>query len=248
MANAAKNQATYEDLLRVPENMIGEIVFGTLVTQPRPASPHAWAATALTGDLDGPFRRGRGGPGGWVLLLEPEIHFGADAVVPDMAGWRRERMPAMPEVPFFTLAPDWVMEIVSPSTMAHDRVDKASIYAREGVRFLWFVDPTAHTLETHTLENGRWLRTGAQAVAARGIRLPNPRTTVIPIVDVEALMNPVPERRQGSCDVANVPRAGGHPPHDNYATAVTGSPLDFLIRTPERTAGRSNPRRAHNSA
>jgi Uma2 family endonuclease len=161
MANAAKRQATYEDLLKVPENMIGEIVLGTLVTQPRPASPHAWAATALTGDLDGPFRRGRGGPGGWVLLLEPELHLGADIVVPDMAGWRRERMPAMPEVPFFTLSPDWVLEIVSPSTMAHDRVDKASIYAREGVSYLWFVDPTAHTLETHTLENGRWLRTGA---------------------------------------------------------------------------------------
>lgn len=161
MADAAKSHATYEDLLSVPDTMIGEIVFGALVTQPRPSSPHAWAATALTGDLDGPFRRGRGGPGGWVLLLEPELHLGADIVVPDMAGWRRERMPEMPEVAFFTLAPDWVLEIVSPSSMAHDRVDKASIYAREGVHYLWFVDPTARTLESHALESGRWVRTGA---------------------------------------------------------------------------------------
>jgi Uma2 family endonuclease len=161
MANAAKSHATYQDLLAVPDNMIGEIVYGVLVTQPRPASPHAWAATALTGDLDGPFRRGRGGPGGWVLLLEPELHLGADVVVPDMAGWRRERMPQMPEVAFFTLAPDWVLEIVSPSSMAHDRVDKAGIYAREQVSFLWFVDPTARTLESHRLESGRWMRMGA---------------------------------------------------------------------------------------
>jgi Uma2 family endonuclease len=161
MAEAAKRKATYEDLLRVRGNMIAEIVCGTLVTQPRPASPHAWVATVLTGDLSGPFQRGRGGPGGWVLLYEPELHLGADMLVPDIAGWRRERMPEMPEVPFFTLAPDWVLEIVSPSTAAHDRVDKAGIYARERVSFFWLIDPAARTLETYVLENQRWVGIGA---------------------------------------------------------------------------------------
>lgn len=141
--------------------MIAEIVHGTLVTQPRPSSPHAWAATVLLGEFDAPFRRGRDGPGGWVLLFEPELHLGPDILVPDMAGWRRERMPVMPEVPFFTLAPDWVAEIVSPSTAAHDRVDKAGIYAREGVRYLWLIDPAAYTLEAHVLENDCWVRAGA---------------------------------------------------------------------------------------
>jgi Uma2 family endonuclease len=161
MAEAAKRQATYEDLLLVRENMIAEIVHGSLVTQPRPASPHAMVATVLTGDLSGPFQRGRGGPGGWVLLYEPELHVGGDILVPDIAGWRRERMPEMPEVSYFTLAPDWVLEIVSPSTAAHDRVDKAGIYAREGVRYFWLIDPAARTLESHILEDGRWVRIGA---------------------------------------------------------------------------------------
>jgi Uma2 family endonuclease len=157
----AKRQATYQDLLEVQDTMIAEIVYGTLVTQPRPASPHAWAASVLGEELGPPFRRGRGGPGGWILLDEPELHFGTDVLVPDLAGWRRERMPVMPEAPFFTMAPDWVAELLSPSTAAHDRVDKASIYAHEGVEFFWLIDPAAQTLEAHRLSNGQWVRVGA---------------------------------------------------------------------------------------
>lgn len=161
MPEPAKRQATYEDLLAVPDTMIAEIVFGTLVTQPRPASRHAWAGSVLGEELGPPFRRGRGGPGGWVLLDEPELHLGADILVPDMAGWRRERMPEMPDAPFFTLAPDWVAEILSPGTAAHDRVDKASIYAREGVAFLWLIDPAAQVLEANALKDSQWVRIGA---------------------------------------------------------------------------------------
>jgi Uma2 family endonuclease len=161
MAEPAKRDAAYQDLLEVPDTMIAEIVFGTLVTQPRPASSHALAASVLGEELGPPFRRGRGGPGGWILLDEPELHLGADILVPDMAGWRRERMPEMPDAPFFTLAPDWVAEILSPGTAAHDRVDKASIYAREGVGFLWLIDPDVQTLEAHLLRSEQWVRIGA---------------------------------------------------------------------------------------
>lgn len=161
MAESAASHATYEDLVGVPDNMIGEIVHGTLVTQPRPDSLHAWVATVLNEELGGPFRRGHAGPGQWMLLFEPELHLGADVLVPDMAGWRRERLPEMPEASFFTLVPDWVTEVVSPFTAAHDRVDKAGIYAREAVSFFWLIDPVARTLETHVLEDARWVRTGA---------------------------------------------------------------------------------------
>jgi Uma2 family endonuclease len=161
MADAAARHATYEDLLGVPDTMIAEIVCGTLVTQPRPGSSHAWVASAIGDELGGPFRRGRGGPGGWVILFEPELHLGADILVPDFAGWTRERMPVMPDVAYFTLAPDWALEILSTNSAAHDRVDKAAIYAREGVSYLWFIDPAAQTLEANVLENEHWVRIGA---------------------------------------------------------------------------------------
>jgi Uma2 family endonuclease len=127
----------------------------------RPASPHASATSVLEGELHGPFRRGTGGPGGWILLFEPELHFHGDVLVPDLAGWRRERMPEMPVAVAFELAPDWVCEVVSPSTAGTDRVRKMPIYAREGVGYVWLVDPIAQTLEVCRLENGRWVHLGA---------------------------------------------------------------------------------------
>lgn len=126
-----------------------------LYTHPRPASRHSRAATKLGAELDGPFDRGRGGPGGWLLLDEPELHLGDDIVVPDIAGWRRERMPELPDVAYFTLAPDWVCEILSDSTEAVDRTDKMIIYGREGVSHVWLVDPIARTLEVFRLARGK---------------------------------------------------------------------------------------------
>jgi Uma2 family endonuclease len=148
---------TYEDLLVIPEHHIGQIVEGVLHAHPRPASPHARAASVLGSDLSGPFDRGRGGPGGWLILDEPELHLGADILVPDLAAWRRERMPEMPHAAFFTLAPDWVCEILSPSTNKLDRGPKRRVYAREKVRHLWFVDPTDKTLEVFRLEGESYL-------------------------------------------------------------------------------------------
>jgi Uma2 family endonuclease len=155
-----KRRATYQDLMQVPDTKVAEIIDGELFVSPRPASPHAFAATLLGTDLVASFHRDAGdpdGPGGWWLLLEPELHFGEDVVVPDWAGWRRERMPVFPEAAFFTLAPDWVCEVVSPSTGRLDRSRKMGVYGREGVANLWLVDPLSRTLEIYRLEAGRWV-------------------------------------------------------------------------------------------
>jgi Uma2 family endonuclease len=155
-----KRPATYDDLRRVPDTMVAEIIDGELIATPRPASPHARAATALGSDLFGPFDRPPGdpaGPGGWWLLFEPELHLGPDVVVPDVAGWRRTRLPTLPDVPAFELAPDWVCEVVSPATGAVDRGRKMRVYARERVAHLWILDPVLRTLEVYRLDGSRWV-------------------------------------------------------------------------------------------
>jgi hypothetical protein len=158
-----RRPASYQQILALPEHVVGEIVDGELHVSPRPASPHAFTNSGLSYELMGPFQRGRGGPGGWWLLTEPELHFGAQVVVPDLAGWRRERMPQVPEVAFFELAPDWVCEVASPSTAKLDRTKKTRVYARAGVGHLWIVDPLARTLEVFRLERGRWSLVAAHA-------------------------------------------------------------------------------------
>lgn len=156
MADPDRQRATYQDVLNAPEHHIAQVIDGTLYTQPRPGFLHQQAATTLGEELGPPFRRGRGGPGGWVFFDEPELHLGADVVVPDLAGWRSERFVAPNKVPYFTQPPDWVCEILSPSTARLDRVRKLPIYAREQVKHTWLIDPIARTLEVFRLENGRW--------------------------------------------------------------------------------------------
>jgi Uma2 family endonuclease len=156
MSKALKKDATYADLCAVPDNFVAEILGGELYASPRPASPHGHAAGALGAKLGGPFQFGENGPGGWWFHPEPELHFGSDVVVPDIAGWRRERMPTVPDVAFFTLAPDWLCEVLSPSTETIDRRKKLPIYARAGVAHVWLVDPLEHTLEVLRLEFERW--------------------------------------------------------------------------------------------
>ncbi len=148
--------ATYADIEALPPNMVGQLVGGVLHAHPRPALPHALAASALGEELGPPFKRGRGGPGGWVILDEPELHFGDDVLVPDLAGWRRERMPEVPAAAFVSLASDWVTEVLSPSTSALDRAGKLPIYATQGVRHVWLVDPLARTLELFRLDGGTY--------------------------------------------------------------------------------------------
>jgi len=158
VADPAQRRAGYEDVLNAPAHMVAEVIDGELRLQPRPAKPHAAAASALGEELGPPFKRGRGGPGGWILLDEPELHLGADILVPDLASWRRERMQAIvADEPFFTLSPDWVAEIVSPRTEKFDRTDKLRIYSREQVSWVWLVDPLQHTLELLRRGDAGWI-------------------------------------------------------------------------------------------
>jgi len=149
--------ATYDDLVKLPENLVAEIVGGELHASPRPAPRHAVAYARTTGLLASAFDSGRGGPGGWWILAEPELHLGPDVLVPDLAGWRRERMPRVPETAYFPLAPDWICEILSPSTASLDRAKKLVVYAREGIAHAWLMDPVARTLEVLRLDAGHWM-------------------------------------------------------------------------------------------
>lgn len=151
MASVAPCRATYDDLLALPRIVVGEIIGGELHTQPRLGGPHAAVASLLGMVLGNPFHRGSGGPGGWIILDEPELHLGADILVPHLSGWRRTRMPEVPDAAAFNLPPDWVAEVLSPSTAALDRVQKLPIYARENVSHVWLLDPRLQTLEAFAL-------------------------------------------------------------------------------------------------
>jgi len=170
--SSERRRATYEDLCKVPDHLVAEIIDGELFTSPRPALPHALASSmigfALIGAFGGP-PEGATAPGGWWILDEPELHLGEDVLVPDLAGWRRERLPAIPDAAALSLPPDWACEIVSPSTGALDRGRKMQVYARERVGHLWIVDPGPRTVEVYRLEGGRWVvaSTHAGSMAAR---------------------------------------------------------------------------------
>ncbi|MEO0973769.1 MAG: Uma2 family endonuclease [Pseudomonadota bacterium] len=157
MSHTASKSATYADLLALPDHVVGEIVDGELHASPRPATPHAHVASTLGMDIGSSFQRGRGGPGGWWILDEPELHLGSDILVPDLAGWRRERMPTLPRAPFIQLAPDWVCEVVSPSTARLDRTGKLPIYARAEVGHAWLLAPDAHSLEMFRRDSEHWI-------------------------------------------------------------------------------------------
>ena len=159
-APAKMRMASYEDILRLPENVVGEIVNGELVVSPRPSPAHARASSSLGMGIGGPFDHGRGGPGGWVILDEPELHPEPHVLVPDLAGWRRERMPSLPTTSWFELPPDWICEVLSPSTAIIDRTQKQEIYRQQGMPWLWFVDTTAHTIEVLQNAEGGWFVVG----------------------------------------------------------------------------------------
>lgn len=150
-----RRRATYQDVVDAPEHMVAELIDGVLYTSPRPASPHTVAASALGAELFLPFQNARGGPGGWWILDEPEVHFGEDVLVPDIGGWRRARMQDKPSNAFIALPPDWVCEVLSPSTVKLDRTKKLDVYARERVSHVWLVEPVAETLEVLLLNGAQ---------------------------------------------------------------------------------------------
>jgi Uma2 family endonuclease len=160
MAEPAKKRATYADLEAVPPHLVAEIIEGELVTHPRPAPRHGAASLVLGGKLGDAFQFGEGGPGGWIFLDEPELHLGPDVVVPDLAGWRRQRLTPLPDTPYLAIAPDWVCEVISPSTETYDRDPKRRIYAEAGVSYLWLLDPRTKLLEAFALAEGKWLLVG----------------------------------------------------------------------------------------
>jgi Uma2 family endonuclease len=151
-----RSPATYQDVLDAPPHMVAELVEGVLHLHPRPASRHALAGSSLGFELGAPFQKSRGGPGGWWIIDEPELHLGPDVLVPDLAGWRRSRMPVFPDAPWFDLVPDWACEVLSPGTRRFDLNEKRRVYARNGLAHLWLVDPKPRTLEAFTLRNGAW--------------------------------------------------------------------------------------------
>jgi len=191
MTARVRERATYDQLLRLPENMVGEIIDGELYAWPRPRAGHADAFSILLADIVAPYRLGRGGPGGWWIIGEPEIHFIRDTlvVVPDIGGWRRERMPEIPDDHRFLISPDWVCEVLSPSTRRHDRGKKMRVYAEYKVSWMWIVDPDARTVEVMQLTGEHYtvldVFTGDQTFRAE----PFP----VAEIDLGAIWGPTPD-------------------------------------------------------
>lgn len=163
MPETAEKTASYDDLYTIPENMIGEIIAGELVATPRPSRRHSSTIARITSNILPPFEYGRGGPGGWIILVEPEIALGENIVVPDLAGWREARFVWEEEQNPISVPPDWVCEVLSPQTARLDRVKKMPVYAAQGVSYLWLLDPQVLTLEAYRLESGRWTLLGSYA-------------------------------------------------------------------------------------
>jgi Uma2 family endonuclease len=159
VANAKSKPATYADIEALPLHVRGEILFGSLVTQPRPAGPHVAGASSVGMLIGVPYQYGRGGPGGWIIIDEPELHLGPHVVVPDIAGWKAERLVGKSKAKWFDTPPDWVCEVLSDSTIKYDRIDKARIYATYAFSHMWHLEPVAKVLEIFQRQSENWLRT-----------------------------------------------------------------------------------------
>ncbi len=165
----ADEYSLYDRLVDLPETLTGEILNGQLHARPRPAPRHLHATARLDRTIGRGYGDGDSGPGGWWILVEPEIHLVRDVevAVPDLAGWRRDRMASLPETAYLDIAPDWICEVPSPSTASKDREIKMPLYARHGVSHAWLVDPDARTLEAFELRGGAWSESGRFAARDR---------------------------------------------------------------------------------
>lgn len=180
--SATRRRATYQDVLDAPDSVVAEVVDGELYTTPRPAFRHAYAESALMTLLGGRFGFGLGEPGGWIVLIEPELHLHPEPeplaatepaiVVPDLAAWRREKMPDPPPEAFFRVAPDWTCEILSPRTATFDRVTKLPIYARAGVTHAWLVDPAERSVQVLEREGSAFRTVGVERGSASARMVP----------------------------------------------------------------------------
>ena len=162
---------TWHDLIALPPHVRGELIANTLYAQPRPRPKHALAGLGIGGGIKSPFGDGRDGPGGWWILAEPGLHLPkAKEVVPDVAGWRKERLPRLPDGPI-EVVPDWVCEVLSPSNARYDWLVKRPFYAQVGVAWLWFADVDARMVHVFQLVEGAWLERALAGGADRA-RLP----------------------------------------------------------------------------
>jgi Uma2 family endonuclease len=158
MSSAIKKTKTvYEQWLEVPETVVGEIIMGDLHMSPRPALKHGNASSSLLHELMGPYHKGKGGPGGWIIMIEPEIHLAENIIVPDIGGWKRDRIPEITNETFFSVAPDWVCEVLSPSSAGFDRVKKMPLYLEQKVKHIWLIDPLLKTLEVFENNESSWV-------------------------------------------------------------------------------------------
>jgi Uma2 family endonuclease len=180
MASLAPKLATYDDLLGLQEDVRAEVIAGQILVAPSPLPRHSRAQRVLGRFVGGPYDDddGRGGPGGWWIFIEVDVQLGShDIVRPDLAGWRRTRLPHPGAMRPIDVAPDWVCEVISPSAAARDRVIKRDLYARHRIPHYWLVDPEARTLEALELTGDRWVEIGAwdETASAR----------IAPFADVE---------------------------------------------------------------
>lgn len=175
-AENLQHRATFVDYAAVPEHRDATLINGVLHVMPKPALAHIHVKSELGSELSGSFSRGQIDLRRWRILFRSEVHFGSagnvDIVAPDIAGWRIERMPVLPRLAYFTVAPDWICEVLSPSTEKLDRIDKMLVYAREGVKHVWLVHPLRQTIEAFALTPEKlWLSIGLHAGNVR-VRIP----------------------------------------------------------------------------
>lgn len=173
MPETARRLLTWEDLVQTPDDgRTYEVIHGGLEAMPLPRPAHSLVQVNISGELWGPFHKGRGGPGGWWILIAPGVRLATHEIVaPDLVGWRRERLPRLPEERPIDVRPDWVCEVLSPSHLRRDRVVKADLYQQTGIPHLWLVDPEERLLEAFELRQGAWVRLGAWGDDAR-VRIP----------------------------------------------------------------------------
>lgn len=162
MAEPLRRPASWQDILDAPEGLKAEVIAGELLLHPRPRLEHGRSQAILSSHLSPPFDLGNGGPGGWWIVVEPDVLFGEhDIVSPDLAGWRRSTLPELPNEQPISTPPDWVCEVISPTSARRDRITKTSLYLTGGVSYYWLIDPELRSLEALRADGGRWTLLGA---------------------------------------------------------------------------------------
>jgi len=163
MTETVRKLATWDDLLAtLDDGRTYEIIAGLMEALPRPRPGHGNAQALLSGEIVRPFQRGRGGPGGWWIIIEPDVELTTnDIIVPDLAGWKRDKVPEFPHDRPIRFVPDWICEVLSPTNQKRDRVVKANLYLTCGVMYYWILDVQERTLEAYSAKEGSWVRLGA---------------------------------------------------------------------------------------